>query len=182
MEWLLSWQPVIKATFLWWKHCWNTMSLLTLRMRWRLNTMLYNNLIRNLCKHVCLWKSCPIQNGETALYYASKAGKSQVAEFLIDNEANVNELNKVCEVWSYCHNTGYKYSAHSSGSEQCSSYCQWEWVPVYCQHSIAAWFSCRSPKSGNTVYIAAWFHCRWRNTVYAARFSCSSVYCSVVQM
>jgi len=39
------------------------------------------------------------QNGETALYYAAKAGQSQVAEFLIDNEANVNDLNKVRTIW-----------------------------------------------------------------------------------
>ena len=38
----------------------------------------------------------PIQNGENALYYASKTGQSQVAEFLINKGANVNEKNKVC--------------------------------------------------------------------------------------
>ena len=38
----------------------------------------------------------PIQNGENALYSASKTGQSQVAEFLINKGANVNEENKVC--------------------------------------------------------------------------------------
>ena len=38
----------------------------------------------------------PTQNGENALYYASKTGQSQVAELLINKGANVNEENKVC--------------------------------------------------------------------------------------
>ena len=38
----------------------------------------------------------PVQNGENALYYASKTGQSQVVEFLINKGANVNEENKVC--------------------------------------------------------------------------------------
>jgi len=36
-----------------------------------------------------------IQNGETALYHASKTGQSQVVQLLIEKGANVNEVNKV---------------------------------------------------------------------------------------
>ena len=36
-----------------------------------------------------------MQNGDTALYHASKTGQSQVAQLLIEKGANVNEVNKV---------------------------------------------------------------------------------------
>ena len=36
-----------------------------------------------------------MQNGETALYHASKTGQSQVVQLLIEKGANVNEVNKV---------------------------------------------------------------------------------------
>ena len=37
----------------------------------------------------------PQQKGDTALHYASRTGKSQAVEFLIERGANVNEENKV---------------------------------------------------------------------------------------
>ena len=48
-----------------------------------------------LVLHISLLIVHFIQNGETALYHASKTGQSQVVQLLIEKGANVNEVNKV---------------------------------------------------------------------------------------